>query len=474
MFRSRASRLVPVFVLFVLGITLGLFACGGGGGGQGATPPVGVFPLRVEANKRYLIDAKGNPFLLQGDAGWELIAKLTSEEAEQYLEDRRLKGFNAVIVRLIDHNFLDNPPKNASGDLPFLKRLDNTTWDGSLAYGNINTEGPDFSTPNESYFTHADWVLNKAREKGILVLLAPAYTGFQGGGEGWYQEMQANGVAKLRAYGQFLGNRYKDFTNILWIDGGDFSPPDESGKDLVRAVANGIRDRDVDTRALHSFHGGRFTAALDFWGPSEPWLTVNDIYTDEDTVVSMALVEYTRSPMPFFLIENRYENEGVGDARLVRTQAFQAMLSGATGHVMGNFPVWGFFSDWQSALNSDGARTLQHLRRLLEARAWWTLQPDSGALLTSGINSGADRAAAARAADGSFAIAYVPSVRPITIGLSQLSGPRVQARWCDPDNGTCATVSGSPFAATGSLGLLPVGNNSGGFGDWVLVLESTQ
>jgi hypothetical protein len=95
-------------------------------------------------------------------------------------------------------------------------------------------------------------------------------------------------------------------------------------------------------------------------------------------------------------------------------------------------------------------------------------------LLTSGISIDADRAAAARAADRSFAIAYVPSVRAVTIDLSKLSGPRVQAQWCDPHNGTCAPVSGSPFAATGPLPFLPVGPNSGAFGDWVLVLKSTQ
>jgi hypothetical protein len=228
-----------------------------------------VYPLHVESGKRYLVDAASKPFFLQGDAGWELIAKLTREEAEQYLEDRRLKGFNTVIVRLIDHDFLPNPPNNAYGDGPF-------------------TIPGDFGTPNERYFAHADWVIGKAAEKGILVLLAPAYTGYLGGNQGWYQEMQANGTTKLRAYGQYLGTRYRNFSNILWVDGGDFSPP-ASGKDLVRAVANGIRD--IIPNSLHTFHGGRYTTALGFWGTSEPWLTVNDIYTDQHTVVATALQE---------------------------------------------------------------------------------------------------------------------------------------------------------------------------------------
>ncbi len=33
-------------------------------------------------------------------------------------------------------------------------------------------------------------------------------------------------------------------------------------------------------------------------------------------------------------------------ASLVRTQAYQAVLSGAGGHIMGNNPVWQFGSGW--------------------------------------------------------------------------------------------------------------------------------
>jgi uncharacterized protein DUF4038/collagenase-like protein with putative collagen-binding domain len=451
----------------ILHTTPGNFSlsCTGPGGSASASAQVkvlGVFPIRVEANKRHLIDAEGNPFLLQGDAAWDLITQLTQAEAELYLEDRRQKGFNAVIVRLIDHFFSPNHPNNAAGVSPF------TTCD-------IVTHVCDFSTTNDAYFAHADWVINKAAEKGILVLLAPVYTGFDGLNEGWFQEMQNPvGTATLPAYGQYVGNRYKNFTNILWVNGGDYSP-DNAGKDLVRAVANGIRMA-YPAPPLQTFHGGRHTPALGFWGTSEAWLTVNDIYTDENDVVAMASAEYNRSTMPFFMIENRYENEPVSlppgaSAALVRTQAYQAALTGATGYFMGNFPVWDFATGWPAALNSGAASTLKHLKNLFEARAWHTLQPDlNNQLLTGGIGVDKDRAVAANA--GTFAIAYVPAVRQITIDPSQLSGPNVQSKWCDPTNGVC-TAADAPFAKnSGSKNFTPVGNNSGGFGDWVLLLES--
>ena len=64
-----------------------------------------IYPVTVGADHRHLADQTGAPFLVQGDAAWSLISGLTNEEAEKYLEDRRSKGFNSVIVNLIEHQF---------------------------------------------------------------------------------------------------------------------------------------------------------------------------------------------------------------------------------------------------------------------------------------------------------------------------------------------------------------------------------
>jgi hypothetical protein len=192
-------------------------------------------------------------------------------------------------------------------------------------------------------------------------------------------------------------------------------------------------------------------------------------------VVASAFGEYARSNAPFFLIEARYENESSGTEQTVRMQAYQAVLSGAGGHVMGNNPIWWFRSGWQTALNSGGSRSLTTLGKVFNTRAWWTLQPDTGnTLLTGGVSSGSDRAVAARASDGSFAVAYMPSIRSVDIDLSKLAGPKVKVQWVDPRSGTTTTASGSPLPAFGTASLRPAGNNASGFGDWVLVLESTQ
>ena len=405
--------------------------------------------MHVEAGKRYLVDAAGRPFFINGDSPWDLSSSVTREQADLYLEDRRLKGINTVIVELMEHYFSANPPKNVYGDGPF-------------------TTPGDFSTPNEAYFTNIDYLINSAAQKGILVMLTPAYVGYNGGQEGWYQEMSANGTAKLQTFGQYLGNRYKNFKNVLWVQGGDYNV---ANKSLVQALANGILGVDSKPQTYHAVRG---TAAMQFWGTSEPWLSVNSIYTDETTVVASAFGEYNRSTAPFFLIEARYEGEYNATEQTVRLQAYQSVLSGAGGHLMGNNPIWPFATGWQQALNSAGSRSLAQVNNLFSPRQWWTMQPDvNNTTPTSGVSSGTNRAVAARASTGSFAIAYMPTIRSITVDFSKLAGPKVTAQWVDPSTGTTASIAGSPFAASGIQSLRPATNNASGYGDWILLLEST-
>jgi hypothetical protein len=441
-----------------------LLECSGPGGKSRAVVrvPVGTtvsssrFPLRVAPGDRHLVDANGHPFLIQGDTAWSLIAELTRPEVEQYLNDRQARGFNTILVNLIEHRFARNPPRNAYGDGPFVTDRD-------------------FSTPNEQYFAYVDWVLKTAAQKGFLVLLVPAYLGTEGSAQGWYQEMIANGESKLRAYGRYLGQRYRGYTNILWVHGGDFNPPD---RNLVNAVAEGIGE--FDARALASAHCAPETAAYEFWG-EHPWLTVNSVYTYRPAYQA-SLEQYQRpAPMPFILIETVYENEHGTTARLVRAQAYDSLLSGASGYVFGNNPIWHFggpglfptIRSWKQHLGGTGSRTMSLAWRLYSSLAWWLLVPDMRqALLTSGFGPDSSRAVAAVASDRSFAVVYMPTVRDVTVNLGQLRGPLADARWFDPSNGSYTAASGSPYRTIGSQSFRPSGQNGGGDGDWVLVLTT--
>jgi uncharacterized protein DUF4038/collagenase-like protein with putative collagen-binding domain len=426
-----------------------------GGGSSAAAPglaiPAAAFPLKISDDRRCVVDRWGTPFLLQGDAAWSLIAKLKREAAETYLEDRRRRGFNVVLVNLIEHKFADDAPKNAYGQAPFTRK-------------------GDFTTPNENYFAQADWVIRRASEKGIAVLLAPAYLGQSGGDEGFYQDMLKSGADAMRRYGHYVGQRYARFDNLIWVLGGDYSPPPE-GLKLVRALGEGIRA--ADGHHLFTAHWSAETSAQDVQDETvRGWLDLNSTYT-YGPVYEKSLADYRRpGALPHFLIETAYEHEHDSTPHSLRAQAYYALLTGAVGQIFGSGPIWGFWS-WQHELGSKGAVGMTHVRRLFEGRDWAHLVPDDHhEVLTSGLGARGtnDYAVLSRTSDGTLAMAYLPTVRPVTLDLARLRAP-IRARWYDPSSGAYIAARSAP-AAPSPTTFQPPGCNADGDADWVLVLET--
>jgi hypothetical protein len=459
--------------------------------GCAAPPPAATkaaFPLRVESGKRHLVDALGQPFLIVGDTAWSLEVNADRADIVLYLDDRVQKGFNTILFSAMEHCF------TRLADLPTWRCGDQRNLHGEAPFAASSEGAYDFAKPNEPFWRNVDDVVAEASRRNLLLLIAPAYLGQGGGGEGWHRDMLANGPASLDAYGRFLGERYKGFKNIIWVEGGDFAPPDMTH---VGAVVAGINSAAPDS--LHTYHSSRGLSALDTVG-SETWLGLNALYTDE-LVAKAARSNYARSTMPFFLIEAWYENEwasGYG----ARKQAYQAILGGATGQLLGTRPVWAFKDDWQAALQSDGAKSISTLGRLFSKLDWWRLIPDREFAFETAIQGAHPTAdddddyftvsPAAVTADGSFGVIYnadcwpgrmrgggtclIPGmdseIRRIGIDLSKLVGPRVRATWIDPSSGAAVPVGGSPFHATGPIELMTPGKNAAGDTDWILLFES--
>jgi len=399
------------------------------------------YPLQISANRRYFVDQKRVPFLLHGDAAWSLISGLTKPEAEAYLEDRRDKGFNAVIVNLIEHKF--KGPKNREGEEPFLVR-------------------GDFATPNEKYFEHADWVIRKAGEKGILVILAPCYLGAEAD-EGWYEEVLANGVEKSAGYARYVASRYKNFDNVVWLLAGDRKP--DRATPHVRVMAAAIRE--ADGRHLVTAHLERDVSTRDVFS-SDSWVDFNATYTGP-VVYEKLLRDYNRTPtMPTILVESYYEGEHGSTPQRIRRQAYWALLNGAAGQIIGNRFVWQFDPGWRSALGSPGNHAMVHLKALFLSRRWYEMVPDSQLVAEgSGELGGYDYLAAARTVDGTTAIVYFPTPRTILVNLSRIAGPQARALWFDPRTGQAALAG--VFDTQRQAEFHPPG-----WEDWVLLLDSTS
>jgi len=404
----------------------------------------GPYPVRIATDHRHLVDQSGQPFLIHGDSPWSIISGLTREEEEQYLENRRQKGVNSIIVNLIEHKF--HGPVDRYGEGPF-------------------TTPGDFTTPNEKYFAHADWVIRRAGEKGIQVFLAPIYLGYIHTDEGWVEEALANGPEKCRAWGRYVGKRYRDFDNIVWIIGGDRNP--ESARPDVDAVAEGIKE--FDKRHLFTAHCHPENSAVDQY-KRDGWLDVNDTYT-YSIVHAKLLTDYNRMPvMPFFLIETTYEGEHNASEVQIRRQAYWAILSGATGQFMGNRPIWLFDPGWQAAMDAQGSQDMVRLKALFTSRPWYDLLPDQKhEVVVDGLGEfhGLDYLAAARTADGGTIIAYLPTARAFTVDLSKVAGTSAQGWWYNPRTGKAD--SAGKFTTGAKQKFTPPSD-----GDWVLVLDEAS
>jgi hypothetical protein len=423
--------------------------------------PAPAFPLKAAEGGRYLVDQKGAPFLIAGESPQALMVNLSEDDAGLFFANRHSHGFNAVWINLLCR-------KGTGG------RADGSTYDGILPFKTAD----DFTTPNEDYFARCDRMIRLAAKHGLLVILDPCET------IDHLKPMLKNGPDKCREFGRYLGERYKGFDNLLWMHGNDFQTWKEAADDaVVQAVAKGIRDK--DSRHLHTIElNYRVSGSLDdaSWAPL---IELDAAYTYYPTYAQV-LKNYNReNAKPVVMIESDYEFEQDSTPAVLRRQEYWSLLSGAAGQLYGNGYTWPFKSGWKDKLDTPGAKQMAFVQGLFVPRAWHKLVPDQKhTVVVAGYGTfdatttegnvyvmTSDYVTAARTPDGALAMAYLPSLRTVTVDMTQLSAAAT-ARWYDPSRGTYTAVDGSPLENTGKRKFTPPGNNGDGDGDWVLVLET--
>jgi hypothetical protein len=438
--------------------------------GRVSPPPPGAppWPTRAGPDHHHLVDQYGRPYLIIGDSPQDLAVALSEQQADAYFADRQAHGFDALWVNLIANG--------AGGGRP-----DGATFDGILPF----STPADLSTPNEPYFQRIDDLLSAAQRHGLTIFLDPVETAGHLVAPGLIPNLLDNGPTADFEYGAYLGRRYRDHPNLVWLHGNDFQTWRDPADDAAaQAVARGIRSTDP---------GHLQTVELDYYVSSSlddpawaPLIDLDATYSYAPTYAKV-LDEYDRAALPTFLIEALYEFEHDATPAVLRRQEYWTMLSGATGQFYGNGYTWPFAEGWPEHLDSPGATQFATvLRAAFADRPWWQLVPDRlHRLLVSGYGgydatadpdyasvAHNDYATAALTPDGSLGMIYTPTARPLTVDLRVLSGP-AGARWYDPVTGryTPAAAVPVPGAPSGTVLFTPAAANDGGDGDWLLVLQ---
>jgi hypothetical protein len=421
--------------------------------------------LKVSGNHRFLVFADGSPFFYLGDTAWELFHRLSREEAERYLANRQGKGFTVIqAVVLAELDGLNTP--NANGDRPLI---DN-----------------DPSKPNEAYFRHVDYIVKRAEDKGLFIGMLPTW------GDKVVRRPGAQVIfdqGNARAWGRFLGQRYRSAPNIIWILGGDRTA---QGYEIVwREMAQGLGEGDGG-RHLKTFHPYGAKSSSE-WLHNETWLDFNMIqsghHLHDNPNYEMIRRDYEKVPVkPCMDGEPRYENHPVDwkpeekgwfDEYDVRQAAYWAVFAGAHGHTYGCHDIWQMLAPgrqpvghargtWTSSLDLPAAGQMQHLRRLIESRPMLVRVPDQS-LIAAGQEDGAAHIQATRGE--TYAFVYSPAGKPFHVNMGKIRDGRVAAARYDPRTGKSTPIGN--YENAGTREFRPPGTPGRG-NDWVLVLDTAK
>jgi hypothetical protein len=438
-----------------------------------AAPP----RITVSENRRFLVTEDGVPFFWLGDTAWELFHRLNREDATRYLENRAQLGFTVVqavaIAELDGHS-----TPNAYGHLP-LTDLD-------PARPSVK-DGPD-----NDYWDHVDFIVNQANALGITIGFLPTW------GRYWHDSVKDGKPlftpANAESYGEWLGRRYKD-NGIVWILGGDRSVDNETQKEVIRAMARGLRQGDGGTHLI-TFHpsGGNGSST---WFHNDDWLDFNmrqnGHVAEFNGRYDQTRADYNRTPVkPILDGEPIYEDHpisfdakknGHSTAADVRRPIYWDLFMGACGHTYGHHSVWQMSSTnkgpvnnplmpWSEAIHQPGAAQMQHAKNLMLSRPFLTRVPDDSIIVTDRVptavpGAGRYRFVATRDQDSSCAMVYVPVGRKFKVRMAKLTGPKVKAWWFNPRDGKAREIGTFDNQADREFTPPDLGEQL----DWVLVLD---
>ena len=274
----------------------------------------------VSDNHRYLLK-NGKPFFWLGDTGWELFHRLNKNEVNEYFKKRSAQGFTVVqAVVLSEINGLDSP--NANGDKPLIN--------------------DDPTKPNEAYFKFVDYVVDKANDYNMNIAMLPTW-GDKVFKDRWGAGPEIFNTINAKIYGKWIGNRYKNKTNIVWVLGGDRNPRNANDVAIWNAMGKGIMEA-TNNKAVISFHPQPCDSGSATWFHHSLWLAFNMFQNGHCRDVAnynKIQLAYNLSPTkPVMDAEPIYEDHpvcfnvndlGTSSAYDVRKYAYLDLFSGAFG-----------------------------------------------------------------------------------------------------------------------------------------------
>jgi hypothetical protein len=166
-----------------------------------------------------------------------------------------------------------------------------------------------------------------------------------------------------KVYGNWIGNRYKDRTNIIWILGGDRNPRNEQDEDIWRAMAAGIMTATMvklsSVIILSLVIQVRLPGFIMMTGSLS--ICFRTGIAEDNAVYDKIQLGYNLQPTkPVMDAEPIYEDHpvcfnakdlGTSNAYDVRKFAYLNLFAGAHGHTYGCHDIWQMYSPKSEGIN---------------------------------------------------------------------------------------------------------------------------
>lgn len=429
-------------------------------------------PLHVSENGRYLMEGD-QPFFWLGDTAWLMLQKLDEDEIRTYLRNRKEKGYN-VIQTVLAHT------------------LPKVEIEASLAPGMKDVT-------KKEYWEFVDRILLLAEEMDMYIGLLPAW--------GSLVKEGILSLEKMETYANFLGKRYQERKNLIWILGGDVRG--DAGYDVFCLEGKILKSYNPERIvAFHPF--GRTSSSL--WFHNEPWLDMNlfqsghrrydqaslgewDDNAERETFFGEDNWKYVDRDFSYDVIkptldaEPSYEGipQGLHNPRNpfweewdVRRYAYWSVFAGAAGHTYGSNAIMQFYDNlnergaygvrevWQDAMHHPGCAQMEHLKKLMESVDFVNGKADDS-LLLFGQKERYHRIAVFAGED--YVLCYDYMGDEFELDLRRYQDKAMDAYWMDPQSGTWSyitTLKGKEKWLASPVARKDKAN------DWVLVLREAK
>jgi len=417
--------------------------------------------LHISDNNRFLVRKDGSPFIWIGETNW-FFAKLPPNVIDSILDKRSSQGFTVMLVSCRENLY--------------------------------NGSGPgQTDSPNLKWWNYLDDYISKCEQRGLYVGITL----------GWWGILMQNSEKELFEYGKWVGQRYRDKNNIIWLtlgESGSYSRKKQIQESRLHALVQGIRHGDTGNKLLtiHSDYkrGTSITKdseLCDFnnWQTSQWCCPENLPKKDErhwavwDAIQHDYNQLYNGAPKPTIDLEAWYENnkDFCGTSPfIIRRRAYFTIFAGAFGHNYGAGGIWDGLNSREKcsknalqALNYPGAQQISNVSMFLHGLGddFLKLIPDQTIIKKGNSNHYDYHIQAVVSSDNSFSLVYSASDNAYELDLRKLTNKALSYVWYNPRSNSVSSTSDLKNSPEKVFSFNPPGELGAG-NDWILIIGNKK